>query len=75
MVADAGVELLLGVVRDEQFGPLVALGFGGVHVEALADVVFLMPPFDAAAARRALGRLKMRPLLDEPAFQPAAGAR
>lgn len=68
MVSEAGVEMLLGIVRDEQFGPLVALGFGGVHVEALADVVFLMPPFDAAAAGRALGRLKMRPLLDSQRF-------
>ena len=53
------------MVRDEQFGPLVVLGFGGVHVEALADVVFLMPPFDAAAARRAARAAEVcAPLLD-----------
>jgi succinyl-CoA synthetase beta subunit len=63
MVRERGVELLLGVIRDEQFGPLVALGLGGVHVEALADVAFLMPPFGAADARRALGRLQHRGLL------------
>ena len=40
MVAAPGVEMLLGMFRDEQFGPVVVLGFGGVHVEALADVVY-----------------------------------
>jgi acyl-CoA synthetase (NDP forming) len=68
MVSAPGVELMLGVVRDEQFGPLVVLGFGGVHVEALADAAFLMPPFAPADARRALGRLKLRRLLESRRF-------
>lgn len=63
MVTQAGVELLLGLVRDEQFGPLVVMGFCGVHVEALGDLVFGLPPFDAAAVRRMLARLKLRRLL------------
>jgi hypothetical protein len=63
MAAAPGVEMLLGAFRDEQFGPVVVLGFGGVHVEALADVVYALPPFDAAEARRLLDRLKLRALL------------
>ena len=50
MIATQGVEMLLGMVHDDQFGPVVLLGAGGVHVEALADVVYAVPPFDAAEA-------------------------
>jgi hypothetical protein len=66
MVPSGGVEMLLGLVRDEQLGPLVVLGFGGIHAETLRDVRCLLPPFDAAAARAALDRLRLRPLLDGP---------
>lgn len=66
MVRAQGVEMLLGMIHDEQFGPVVILGFGGVHVEALADVVYALPPFDAAEARRLVGRLKLAPLLHSP---------
>jgi hypothetical protein len=51
------------MVHDAQFGPVVLLGFGGVHVEALADVVYALPPFDAAEARRLVDRLKLSALL------------
>ena len=64
MVAAQGVEMLLGMFRDEQFGPVVVLGFGGVHVESLADVVYALPPFGVADARRLVDRLKLRSLLD-----------
>jgi len=64
MVCAPGVEMLLGMFRDAQFGPVVVLGFGGVHVEALADVVYALPPFDAAEARRLLDRLRLRALLE-----------
>jgi acyl-CoA synthetase (NDP forming) len=63
MVDARGVEMLLGMIHDAQFGPVVVLGFGGVHVEALADVVYALPPFDASEARRLLGRLRLNALL------------
>jgi acyl-CoA synthetase (NDP forming) len=69
MITRPGVEMLLGLTQDQQFGPLVALGFGGAHVEALGDVVFGLPPFDAATARRMLERLKLRRLLDSRRFR------
>ncbi|MBM4195519.1 MAG: acetate--CoA ligase family protein [Gammaproteobacteria bacterium] len=69
MVRATGLELMLGLVRDEQFGPVVVLGFGGLHVEALGDVVCALPPFDAAEARRLLGRLRQAPLLASRRFR------
>lgn len=64
MVTAAGVEMMLGVIRDEQFGPLVMLGFGGVTVEAIKDVAYALPPFDTRTARRLVDTLRLRPLLD-----------
>lgn len=63
MVEAKGVEMLLGMVNDAQFGPVVLLGAGGVHVEALADAVYALPPFDAAEAARLVARLRIAPLL------------
>ncbi len=62
--APAGVELSLGIVRDAQLGPLVVVAAGGVLVELLADRGVVLPPVDAAGARRMLDRLRLRPLLD-----------
>jgi len=71
-MAAAGVEMLLGAVRDEQFGPVVVIGFGGVLAETLHDVSFALPPFDAAHARRCVDRLQLRKLLDGVRGRPAA---
>lgn len=43
-----GLELLIGGLRDEQFGPTVSFGLGGVWVEALRDVVFGVLPLSRA---------------------------
>ena len=53
-----GVEVLLGMVRDDQFGPVLTIGIGGVLVEAIGDVVTLLPPVAVADARAALRRLR-----------------
>jgi len=71
MISGPGVEMMLGVVHDQQFGPLVLIGFGGVHVETLHDVATALPPFDAATARRLLDKLRMRRLLDGHRGAPA----
>lgn len=64
MVTGPGVEMMLGVVHDEQFGPLVVMGFGGIHVESLKDVVCALPPFSAKTAQRLVNGLRQRALLD-----------
>ncbi len=53
-----GVECLLGISRDEQLGPTLVMGLGGVFVEILAGVAIRIPPFSTAEARRALESLK-----------------
>ncbi len=53
-----GVECLLGISRDEQLGPMLVMGLGGVFVEILADVAIRIPPISAAEGRRALESLK-----------------
>jgi len=41
---DKGIEVLLGMVNDPHFGPLLVLGLGGILVEVLKDVAFAKPP-------------------------------
>jgi len=62
-MARKGRELALGARIDPQFGPVVMIGDGGIYLEALKDFVLLLPPFDSAEARAALGRLRIAPLL------------
>ena len=53
----ARMELTCGLQRDEVFGPMVAVGLGGVLVEQLAETALLRPPFSIATAKQALGQL------------------
>jgi acyl-CoA synthetase (NDP forming) len=70
-MAPSGVEVALGVVRDEQFGPLVLVGAGGVLVEVLGDRRLAMPPLDDARTGSLVDRLEVRPLLDGVRGSPA----
>ena len=75
----AGVELLAGARWDERFGPVVAVGLGGVYTEILRDVAVALAPVDAAEADRLLGSLRAAPLLrgarGRPPVDVAAAAR
>jgi acyl-CoA synthetase (NDP forming) len=71
-MAAPGVEVHLGIVRDEQFGPLVLVAAGGVLVEVLNDRRLALPPLDAARATRLIDRLRSRPLLAGVRGRPAA---
>jgi acetyltransferase len=59
----AGVEIVLGVKNDRQFGPLVAVGLGGVMVELLADTAVRLAPVNDERARAMLASLKGYALL------------
>ena len=63
-MATKGVELAFGMVRDNQFGPIVLVGAGGVLVESLDDRCFALPPFGVEEAKHLIGRLKVSRLLD-----------
>lgn len=56
-------ELILGMVRDAQFGPTVMIGVGGILAEAVADVVFRPAPLDVVTATEMLGDLATAALL------------
>ena len=62
MAAD-GVELSVGFVRDEAFGPLVVVAAGGTLVELLADRAVACPPVSRVMARRLIDDLRIRPML------------
>jgi acetyltransferase len=59
----AGVEIVLGVKNDRQFGPLVAAGLGGIMVELLGDPAVRLAPIGEQAARAMLASLKGHALL------------
>ena len=67
-----GVELLAGVHRDPVWGPVLALGFGGVLVEVLADVAIRPLPVRPATVRDMLGELRGAALLRGVRGRPAA---
>ena len=56
-------ELIVGLVRDPQFGACVMLGLGGILAEALADVVFAAAPLRSRDAHRMIGSLAASHLL------------
>ncbi|MGE7413317.1 acetate--CoA ligase family protein [Methylobacterium tarhaniae] len=64
-------ELMLGAHRDPFFGPVVVVGDGGKYVEAMPDVALLLPPFSEADVARALGRLRIGPLIAGVRGEPA----
>lgn len=63
-MAGDGVEVSVGFVRDDAFGPLVVVAAGGTLVELLADRAVACPPVSHRGARELLDGLRSRPLLD-----------
>ncbi|HSB27679.1 MAG TPA: GNAT family N-acetyltransferase [Pyrinomonadaceae bacterium] len=63
-MAPKGVEMLVGVVHDPQFGPVVACGAGGVQVELLRDVSIRLTPLSREEAAEMIRSLKTYPLLN-----------
>ncbi|HET7157668.1 MAG TPA: acetate--CoA ligase family protein, partial [Burkholderiales bacterium] len=57
MIPDA-IEVIVGMVNDSVFGPVVLLGMGGVLAEAMRDVTYRVAPFDVREAQRMIGELR-----------------
>jgi acyl-CoA synthetase (NDP forming) len=68
---EPGVETVVGVLRDRQFGPVVMFGLGGVLVEALDDVVFRVAPFDRRDAEAMIQEVRAHRLFDAVRGRPA----
>ncbi len=60
----SGIECIVGMTTDPQFGPAIMFGLGGVFVEALKDVAFRIVPFDEAEAQRLMGDIKAKKILE-----------
>jgi acetyltransferase len=66
-----GVELLLGIHRDPEFGPVVVVGQGGIYTEVFRDVAREPAPLTRADAGRMIDGLRIAPLLRGVRGQPA----
>jgi acetyltransferase len=60
---EGGQEVLLGLSRDPQFGPVVAFGLGGIYTEIWRDVALRVAPVDRAGAEAMIREIKSFPLL------------
>jgi acetate---CoA ligase (ADP-forming) len=68
----AGVELLLGLVHDPQFGPLLSLGAGGIFAEILGESQLHALPTNTLRLREAFDAMRIASLLSGARGRPAA---
>lgn len=61
--APKGVEIIIGGLRDEQFGPTVMFGIGGIAVELLKDVSYRLAPIDKGEATAMITEVRSYPIL------------
>ena len=62
--APPGVEIIIGTVKDPQFGPAIMFGLGGILVEVLKDVSFRIIPVYRRDAAEMIREIKGYPLLE-----------
>jgi acetyltransferase len=60
---NGSLELIVGTLRDPQFGPAVMLGLGGIHAEVYKDVIFRLPPVTEEDVVEMVSQLKGKALL------------
>jgi len=63
-MAIEGKEVILGMNHDEQFGPILMFGMGGIYVEALEDVIFRLAPIRELTADLMITKTKTYKILD-----------
>jgi acetyl-CoA synthetase (ADP-forming) len=62
-MAPSGTEVIVGSIKDPQFGPAIMFGLGGIFVEVLKDVTFRIAPVTEDEAAEMIGEVKAYPLL------------
>jgi acetate---CoA ligase (ADP-forming) subunit beta len=72
-IARPGVEVIIGVLRDPQFGPVIMFGLGGIFVEVLKDVSFRLIPIEKRDAAEMIEEIKGKALLNGYRGQEPAG--
>jgi len=63
-----GLEVIVGMLKDMQFGPVLMFGLGGIFVEAMKDVVFRLIPMDVFDAKDMMEELKNYEVLRKPRY-------
>ena len=71
-MAPAGTEVIVGMSKDPQFGPVLMFGLGGIFVEVLKDVAFRIVPLEPRDARQMVREIKGFPVLEGVRGQPPA---
>ncbi|MGD9578558.1 MAG: acetate--CoA ligase family protein [Syntrophorhabdus sp.] len=66
----SGLEVIVGMLRDRQFGPVLMFGLGGVFVEAMKDVSFRLIPIETIDAKDMMEELKGYVALRNPRSGP-----
>jgi acetate---CoA ligase (ADP-forming) len=70
-MADPGLEVIIGTKIDDQFGPVILFGVGGIMVEVLKDVAFRVLPISKKATREMIDGIKSKKLLNGFRGKPA----
>jgi acyl-CoA synthetase (NDP forming) len=74
-MAPSGLELIMGMTRDPQFGPVIIFGLGGITVELFRDVTMRLLPLTEKDAYEMLHEIKSAPLLQGFRGQPAVNEK
>lgn len=71
-MATLGTEVIVGMSKDPQFGPVMMFGLGGIFVEVLKDVAFRIVPLEPKDAKQMVREIKGYPVLEGVRGRPPA---
>ena len=74
-MAPSSTEIIIGSIKDPQFGPTIMFGLGGIFVELLKDVTFKVAPITAQEAAEMIVQVRAYPLLNGYRNNPAADVK